>query len=417
MSAPRDTADDGIEALERQAIQADGIDVFDGPPVNVNPDGYDGEGVGQRAPAGLRDEVARAAAARDAGPDPIVAALLLGAHLAESLPPLEYLVPMIGLTAGSGPPHLVAGYGFTGKTMALQSMLLSLAAGRPVWGGYSGSESRVVHVDLEQGRRLTQRRYQRIAHTMGVDLAELGDKLAVSALPRLSLTDECRGKWLALMHGRNVMLVDSLKAATGGQDENSSEMRAGLDMLGKLSGETGCRAIVIHHARKPQADSPAGGQYAIRGSGAIFDALDGAYIFSALKGEPVSVEHVKAREHGELVEGFALVISDVEADGDPRAGLRVQVHGAELVREHRATKADAARDAQARRDAADVRKTLAARPGLTRTEVVDACRLGNKGRYQNAMAVLGGEVEVREVRAGRNLSKLHYLTGTERGND
>jgi len=359
----------------------------------------------------LRGVNARKAAAAGAA---CLEALLLGPAIAEPLEPLAYLVPEIGMVAGGGAPHLVAGYGFSGKTLALQSLLLSLAAGRGIWGGYTGRQARVVHVDLEQGRRLTCRRYQRLALALVVDLASLGDALAVSVMPRLSLTVEHRDAWRALMTGRDVMLIDSLRAATGGQDENSSEMRAGIDMLGGLSEETECRVLVIHHARKASDEKPNGGAQSIRGSGAIFDAVDGAYIFSAAKGEPVSVEHVKARTHGELVDAFALVISDVpdEWGGDLKAGLRVQVHGGELVRDRRESKARQARQDKAATDADTVRKVLASRPGLGTRELRSVAGLGNGPRLADALAVLGVAVEVRDERRGRTVAAGHYLTGS-----
>ena len=66
------------------------------------------------------------------------------------------------------------------------------------------------------------------------------------------------------------------------------EIRASLDMLGALSEETGCRAVVIHHARKPGAgESGATDRYGIRGSSAIYDGCDAVLVFSAAKGEPV----------------------------------------------------------------------------------------------------------------------------------
>jgi hypothetical protein len=79
----------------------------------------------------IASEFARAKAANDSSHSELIA-LLDGPALAVPLPPLEYLVKEIGLVAGSGAPHLVAGYGFTGKTLAMQALALSLAAGRGV---------------------------------------------------------------------------------------------------------------------------------------------------------------------------------------------------------------------------------------------------------------------------------------------
>ena len=103
--------------------------------------------------------------------------LLSGANLASHEPDPEYLVEGTALVAGgSGGPHLVAGYGGTGKTMMVQSLAISLAAHMPAWGRYTVPRSyRVLHLDLDgQGIKTTKRRYQRLAHAMGVDLAALG---------------------------------------------------------------------------------------------------------------------------------------------------------------------------------------------------------------------------------------------------
>ena len=189
---------------------------------------------------------------------PFVEAQQFGEHLAKPLEPVGYLVEALGLVGGGGAPHLVAGYGFSGKTIALQSMALSLAAGRSVWGVHLGPAKRVLHVDLEQGERLTRRRYQRLAHSMGLDLAELGDSIAVAVMPKLGLHEQHAAAWKALMAGYDLVMVDSLRAATGGIDENSSEMRGALDLLGQASEATGCHGIVIHHSRKPTEDSKGG---------------------------------------------------------------------------------------------------------------------------------------------------------------
>ena len=337
-------------------------------------------------------------------------ALLTGPELAAPMPEPDYLVREIGLVAGGGAPHLVAGYGFTGKTLAAQSLALSLAAGVRVWGVYGARQPRrVAHVDLEQGERLTRRRYQRLALAMGVDLRALGDALAVAVMPPISLRAEHEESWRELMTGRDLVIVDSLRAATGGADENDSGIRAGLDMLAKVSDETGCRPLVIHHARKPNADDP-GGRYAIRGSSAIYDACDSVYVFSAAQGEPVLIEHVKARSHGEPTEPVALVIADVEHAGDPRAGVRVVVHGAELVSQRRAEREAEGQRVKARHDAEVLRSAILATPGQGAHALRE--RTGLSGaRYRAALAFLGDEVEIREEKRGRATVYAHYLRG------
>jgi|SRR5580658_1623969 AAA domain-containing protein len=340
-------------------------------------------------------------------PQPV--ALLDGPALAAPLPDVPYLVREMGLVAGGGAPHLLAGYGFSGKTVAVQSMALSLAAARVVWSAYACRDRRrVVHVDMEQGDRLTRRRYQRLALAMGVDLAKLGDSLAVAIMPRITLAATHADCWREMMRGRDLLIVDSLRAASPGGDENSSDIRSGLDLLGTLSEDTGCRALVIHHARKPSDDAPEG-RYAIRGSSAIFDGVDSAYLFSAERDDPVHVQHVKARSHGELVEPFALVISDAPIGTEARAGLVVEVRAGELIVERRAQRAEAARTERARRDAEGVRRRIAANPGAGTAALRTSTGLSGD-RFAAALEHLGDAVEVREEKRGKaRATRGHYL--------
>jgi hypothetical protein len=343
----------------------------------------------------------------------VTGGLLDGAAIARPLPPLDYLVESLGFTAGSGPPHMIAGYGFSGKTVAAQSLLLSLAAGRAVWGAYTVKPRRVAHVDLEQGERLSRRRYQRLAYAMGLDLAELGDDLVLSAMPNIALVPLHAPCWEALMRGRDLIAVDSLRVAQPGCDENSSDFRQGLDMLGQLSERTGCRAVVLHHARKASDDKPGQGLQTIRGSSAILDACDAVYVFSASKGEPVSVDPVKTREHGEPPDAFALRVEDVPSeDGqDERAGLRVVLCGAEAVVEARTKASEARKAIQARQDAERVRDVLLRHPGLGTSDLRAAAGELSGPRWSAVKVVLGSELEAHDEKTGRTWRVAHYLRG------
>jgi hypothetical protein len=374
---------------------------FDEPPADDSPWGETDHGA--HYPATSSDQLRRA-------DEPLRIVVLDGPALARPLPELDYLVREIGMVGGAGAPHLVAGYGFSGKTLALQSLAISLAAGRPVWGAYRSPPRRVLHVDLEQGERLTRRRYQRLALATGVDLVSLGDALAVAVMPAISLVDESLDPWVRLMAGRDLLVVDSLRAATAGADENASDIRAGLDRLGQASEQTGCRALVISHSRKP-TDDDKGGRYAIRGSSAIYDAADAAYVFSAEKGEPVRVEQVKARSAGELVDPWALVISDVLSESDPKAGLSVELRGAELIIERRDQRAAVARRDQGRSDVAKVRSILGRQPGLGTRELRSATGLSGD-RLAAAIIELGTSVETRDEVKGRSRTTRHFLRET-----
>lgn len=339
--------------------------------------------------------------------------LVYGAALAKPVPPAELLVRDLRLIAGPGAPHMVAGYGGSGKTMAMQSLALSLATGLPTWGCHPAQRHRrVAHIDYEQGDALTRRRYQRLAFAMGIDLESLGEEqFGTASHPRdLRLNEACKMRWLALMTNRDVLIIDSLRAATSGMDENSSDIRQPLDMLGELSDRTGCRAIVIHHARKPKEDQP-GRRYSLRGSSAIFDALDCLYIFTGEKGEPVQGSQEKCRTIGQEIEDFALTIEDMRSEKELDAGVIVNQKPVQFLTEKRELKKKKQEDDRVRRDADTVRQKLIERPGLGTKELALAVGMSN-GRVSLAIHALGGAVEVREEkRGGTKPTSCHYIRG------
>lgn len=236
--------------------------------------------------------------------------------------PIDYLVEKLDLFAGA--PAMLAGLGFVGKSIVLQQAAVDIALDRRVWGEFAARKgARVLHIDGEQGR-VTVTRYQRIARAAGVDLAEISKRLSVTMFPPLILDSSSAEAALAReCQGFDLVILDSYRAFVRTVDENSSEARTPLDMLGRVSTKIGATFVVIHHARKPVKDAPGGAKATIRGSGALFDACGSVVVLSAERGEPTCVEHVKARSTGKPANEFFLAIEDVPIDGDATAGLRV----------------------------------------------------------------------------------------------
>lgn len=244
-------------------------------------------------------------------------------HIFAPLGPVPWLVPTIKIAPGR--PTMIAGYGFSGKTVAAQEIALSVATGKSVFGVYTCRKGPVKHVDFEQGSRLTFERYQRLARAKGITPADLAEQLQVVVYPPLSLADATAEQTLLReAEGHALVIVDSLTCALPGVDENSPAIAGPLYMLGRVSEKTGAVFLVIHHARKPQENASGGAKMAIRGSSAIFGACDSVYVLTAGKGEPVKVEHVRSPIDGVTVADFGLAIEDVELDGDKRAGLRLR---------------------------------------------------------------------------------------------
>ncbi len=231
------------------------------------------------------------------------------------------------LQIGPGRPMLLAGYGASGKTLISQSLGLSVAAGVPAWGRFAIDRGLVVHADLEQGFRATARRYQRL--TIGLDLEppELDGMLLLACLPSLYLTSKkALAEYARVADGAKLVIIDSLRAATAGLDENDSRIRKCLDDLTRISETTGATFLVLHHAGKPK-EAHADQRTIARGSSAIFDACGSVYVIAGAKGAPkcLSQQKTPADAEGAALDDFLLAIEDVPNGTNPKGGVRVVV--------------------------------------------------------------------------------------------
>lgn len=253
--------------------------------------------------------------------DESTSAFLEVEELFAPLPPVRWLCMELDIAPGA--PTLIAGYGFSGKTVAVQDFALAVATGSLAWGRFLVRHGRVLHLDYEQGAYLTRARYQRLARARGIEPADIEGRLTVAPLPSLYLDGDARGDLERICDGFDLVIVDSFRAACPRTEENSSEARIPLDRTGRISEATGATFLWLHHARKPSQERTGGARASIRGSGALFDAAASVLVFCGEKGEPVTVEHEKARITGRTHPDFRLHIEDVEIDGSPTAGLRL----------------------------------------------------------------------------------------------
>lgn len=198
------------------------------------------------------------------------------------IPPPPTIVEGLGFYRGA--TTLIAGGGYVGKTFICQDLLVSLAAGRPAWGlRAAATKLRCLHVDLEQGRDITCRRYQRLAAGQGVFLDELRGNLDVVTRALVSLdAKDALPAWTSEFAGTDLVIVDSLRGAAPDTDENDARSRRAIDVLNQVAQENNQSIVLLHHVRKSGGEQI--DQEAIRGSSAIFDAVSAAYVLVSRNG-------------------------------------------------------------------------------------------------------------------------------------
>lgn len=248
-----------------------------------------------------------------------------------------------GLRLIAGRVAIVAGYSYTGKTLLTQSLALSVISGAKVWGSFPVERrGSVGHLNWDQPELDTDLRYQRLARAMGLDPEDLRGRLEVVQYPDLDLSSPgdvatvrsfCRDK--------SLVIIDALISAAGEVPEGDPAIGRVLYKLNAISEETGCCILVIHHAGK--GGKTVNGKKVdvepleqLRGSSAIGGAAGSVFVLERTgKGKPIKVTQAKTPAlAGKGLEPFALRFVDVDIEGEPNAGVRVDyVHPEEIERQ------------------------------------------------------------------------------------
>jgi hypothetical protein len=318
------------------------------------------------------------------------------------LDPIDWLCQSLGLCPGAA--SLIAGYGFSGKTVVAQALAVAVAAGLRALGTFTVRQGRVLHVDFEQGFRLTAERYQRLCRAACVGPADLGDRIGLVSMPTVYLDSAGAEDILSrACEGIALLIVDSLRAAAPTIDENSSEARLVLDRLTRISERTGCTTLVLHHARKPQRDSQGGSRMSIRGTGGLYDACSSVLVLEADKGQPTICHHEKERVTGKCLDDFLIRIDDEEADGDPRGGLRVTAEG------RTPPEPGAPADAQTEAIQTTVVALLTERGSVPSFAALAELLHLNRNRVRAALDLLVAAGRVQEIPVGRGRREIRYV--------
>ncbi len=225
--------------------------------------------------------------------------------------PLPEATYLAGGVIRTGSVVLLGGYGGSKKTWLGLQLVLAVATGTPWLGRFDCKKGDATVLDWESGSYELRRRMQRLAIGMGIRALESGVDFATMPDAYMG-TPKFKEAVLKLSAHRSLVMLDSLRAATPGAEENDSSIRHGLDQLRSAAEQTDCAFLVLVHSKKVGggAQGKPDARESLRGSSAIFDAADGVLnVTVGAEGEPLRIEHTKSR-HGRAVEPFGVNVSD-----------------------------------------------------------------------------------------------------------
>ena len=107
------------------------------------------------------------------------------------------------------------------------------------------------------------------------------------------------------------IVIDLLRAATPGLDENDSSIRGHIDDLRRLKSFDQSAMMIVAHARKGGTGDI---REHLRGSGAIYDCADAVYFLKADEEATITVQQTKGR-FGPTTPTFCFRLQDVGDKG------------------------------------------------------------------------------------------------------
>ncbi len=208
---------------------------------------------------------------------------------------------------------LVCAYGSSFKSWLEIDLLLAKASGGKWLGMFECTEGPVLLIDWESDDWEDRRRFQEVAKARKLVGPVAG--VHMISLPQLFFNspdfEERVREWAATY---KLICFDTLSAGSPGVEENDTRFAAGLNTLKRIGPQTGCTFVVLHHSRK---GGPGGGgddRESVRGSGAIFNAVDVVLQLFKREDGGFLVKQTKSRG-GQAVQPFVVKVENVPSGG------------------------------------------------------------------------------------------------------
>ncbi len=208
---------------------------------------------------------------------------------------------------------LVCAYGSSFKSWLEIDLLIAKASGGKWLGMFDCDPGDVLLVDWESDDWEDRRRFQAVSKAR--DLKGPVKGVNMISLPQLFFNspdfESTVREWASQY---KLICFDTLSAGSPGMEENDTRFAAGLNILKRIGPQYGCTFMVLHHSRK---GGPGGGgddRESVRGSGAIFNAVDVVLQLFKREDGGFLVKQTKARG-GKAIEPFVVRVVNVASGG------------------------------------------------------------------------------------------------------
>jgi AAA domain-containing protein len=239
------------------------------------------------------------------------------------------------LEIGPGRPCGLWGFGSSGKTMYAMVLCLSVASGRLAFDHFDVQHGTASYVSHEMGSHACIERLRRLANGMLLEPSDLV-RFKLSTYPDVMLNSkDAESVYSREFEHVNFAVLDSLRAALPGVDENKSEMAQYLELLARVSEKVGTTFLVLHHTSKDDVKSATDGtrrdkRLSGRGSSVIYDKSNSIWLLEGSGKKPRILTQIRNHDDGDGVSGTYSIELVYPAVPNPafdsnRKPLRLQV--------------------------------------------------------------------------------------------
>lgn len=216
-------------------------------------------------------------------------------------------------------PSLTIVYGAPGalKSLLLQNLGACVVAGKTWLGSrkrlgevpegttFKTKKVPVLWVDLDNGKQRTHEHIEAVSRAQGL-LEDAPYHYISMPDPWLDVSADTRLFEAMIKHlGAKLVFIDNLTVITGNVNLNDSQMSVVMGNLRRISEESDCAIVIIHHQRKGNGDSSARKGESLLGHTSIEASLDLALMVTREEGtQEVYVQPTKVRGYVK-VRGFS----------------------------------------------------------------------------------------------------------------